>query len=104
MDLTSSFIYCNTYCVIYNNANPLFYTQIVQKTKTISVLSDSEDDTEIIKRDKKHSKGSKASEKKENGKQHQEISSDNIFEKKPLVRIEATKVKQKLQKVVNMYK
>lgn len=87
-----------------NNANPLFYTQIVQRTKTISALSDSEDDTENIKKEKKHSKGSKASEKKENGKQRQEISSDNIFEKKPLVRIEETKVRQKLQKAVNMYK
>jgi len=97
------FIYYNRFCIIYNNAeyDTLFYIQIIRKTKR-AVLSDSEDDAEIIEKNKKCSKLSEASKKKENGKQLQEISPDSIFQKKPIVRIEETKVSRKLQKEVNI--
>ncbi|RLU25150.1 hypothetical protein DMN91_003242 [Ooceraea biroi] len=73
-------------------------SKIVQKIKKVSALSDSEDDEEIVRKDQKHSKQSKANKEKENGKQCQEISSSDIFGKKPITRVEETKVSWKLQK------
>ncbi|KAH0946169.1 hypothetical protein HN011_006968 [Eciton burchellii] len=72
-------------------------SKTIRKTKR-AILSDSEDDAEIVEKNKKCSKLSEASKKKENGKQPQEISPDSIFQKKPIVRIEETKINRKLRK------
>lgn len=78
--------------------------QIVQKTKKTFILSDSEDDTKIAEKDKQRSVQSKPSRESGNGKERQEISSDNIFGKKPITRIEEAKANRKLQKLVNIIK
>lgn len=78
--------------------SPVKHSKIVQKPKKSSILSESEDDdTEIVKKDK-HANRSKASKEPENGKQRQEISSSDIFGKKPIKRVEGTTVNRKLQK------
>jgi len=95
------FITLHRFCINNTKYNTLLYIQTVRKTKR-AVLSDSEDDAEIVKKNKKCSNLSEASKKKENGKQPQEISPDNIFQKKPILRIEEIKMSQKLQKEVNI--
>lgn len=72
----------------------------MRKTKKVSVLSDSED--EVIKDDEKDSTQSKASKKKESEKPRTAIAPNELFGKKPITRIEETKVSRKLQKVVNI--
>lgn len=72
--------------------------QVVRKKKKVSVLSDSEDDT--IVEDKKDSKPSNASKK--NKCEKPAIPLGELFGKRPITRIEGTKVSQKLQKVVNI--
>ncbi|XP_032689501.1 replication factor C subunit 1 isoform X2 [Odontomachus brunneus] len=68
-------------------------SKILQKTKKTSILSDSEDDMIIDKEDPKQSKtnGNKESLKA--------VSSNDLFGKKPIIRIEETKVNSKLLKM-----
>lgn len=75
--------------------------QVVRKKKKVSVLSDSEDDA-IMEDDKKVSKQSKTIKKNESEKPRKAISPSELFGKRPITRIEETKVRQKLQKVVNV--
>lgn len=78
------------------------FNQIVRKKATkISVLSDSEDDI-IVENSKEDFKKSRASKKNEIKKPYKEISSSELFGKKPIMRIEEAKVNQKLQKLVNI--
>lgn len=73
----------------------------MRKIKKVSVLSDSEDEVIVIN-DKKDSTQSKASKKNESEKPRTAIAPNELFGKKPITRIEETKVSRKLQKVVNI--
>lgn len=76
--------------------------QIVRKKSTkVSVLSDSDDDI-IVKNSKKDFIKSEASKKNESEKPRKAISSGELFGKRPITRVEETKVRQKLQKLVNI--
>jgi len=76
--------------------------QIVRKKATkVSVLSDSDDDI-IVENSKEDFTKSRANKKNESNKPRKEISSSELFGKKPIMRIEETKVNQKLQKLVNI--
>lgn len=75
--------------------------QVVRKKKQVFALSDSEDDV-IKEDDKKDSKQSMASEKNESKKPRKEISPSKLFDKRPITRIEETKVSRNLQKVVSI--
>ncbi|XP_012231846.1 replication factor C subunit 1 [Linepithema humile] len=70
-------------------------SKVVRKTKKVSALSDSED--EVIILDNK--KESKASKKNVNEKPRKEIAPGELFGKKPITRVEETKVSRKLHKV-----
>ncbi|XP_011631850.1 replication factor C subunit 1, partial [Pogonomyrmex barbatus] len=72
-------------------------SKVIRKTKKVSALSDSDDDV-IIKNDK-DSNYSKTSNKSKSEKLRKEISFNELFEKKPISRIEETKVNRKLQKM-----
>lgn len=74
--------------------------QIARKIKK-TVLSDSEDEEIIVKCDEKTSKQSKASEKNRNEKSRIAISPGELFKKKPITRIEESKMK-KLQQIVSI--
>ena len=74
--------------------------KVVQKTKK-AILSDSEDEVFVIN-DEKDSKQSKTSKKNENEKPRKAIPPNELFGKKPITRVEETRVNQKLQKVVNI--
>lgn len=77
----------------------IIFTQIVQKTKKASILSDSEDEVIDSKKDVKKSKTSK---KNVNEKPRKEIAPGELFGKKPITRVEETKVSRKLRKLVNI--
>ncbi|TGZ37704.1 Uncharacterized protein DBV15_02952 [Temnothorax longispinosus] len=72
-------------------------TKVVRKTKKVSVLSDSEDDTTIVEIVTKNSQSK--SKKNESQKPCTEVSLSEVFGKKPITRVEETKVSRKLQKV-----
>lgn len=76
--------------------------QIVRKKATkVSVFSDSDDDI-IVENSKEDFTKSRANKKNESKKPRKEISSSELFGKKPIMRIEETKVNQKLQKLVDI--
>ncbi|XP_012535848.1 replication factor C subunit 1 [Monomorium pharaonis] len=72
-------------------------SKVVRKTKKSSILSDSEDEA-FVKDDKKNSRQSKAS-KNESEKPREAMLPGELFGKKPIMRVEETKVNQKLQKM-----
>ncbi|XP_071562880.1 replication factor C subunit 1 isoform X1 [Temnothorax nylanderi] len=72
-------------------------TKVVRKTKKVSVLSDSEDDTTIVEIVTKNSQSK--SKKNESQKPCTEVSLSEVFGKKPITRVEETKVSRKLRKV-----
>lgn len=73
--------------------------QIVRKKPTkVSVLSDSDDD--IVEINRKDFTKAGASKKNESEKPREVISSSELFSKRPITRVEETKVRQKLQKLV----
>ncbi|XP_029165981.1 replication factor C subunit 1 isoform X2 [Nylanderia fulva] len=72
-------------------------SKIVQKKPTkVSVLSDSDDDIVEIKKDFAKTAASK---KNESEKPREAISTNELFGKRPVTRVEETKVKQKLLKL-----
>ncbi|XP_011874559.1 PREDICTED: replication factor C subunit 1 isoform X2 [Vollenhovia emeryi] len=76
-------------------------TKVVRKTKKASILSDSDDD--IVVYDKKDNRQPEASKKNESEKPLAAISADEFFGKKPITRVDDTKVDQKLQKVESKF-
>lgn len=75
--------------------------QIVRKKATkVSVLSDSDDD--IVVENSKEDLKSKTNKKNEIKKPRKEISSSELFGKRPIMRVEEPKVNKKLQKLVNI--
>lgn len=72
-------------------------SKIVRKKPTkVSVLSDSDDD--IVENNKKDFTKTGANKKNESEKPREIISSSELFGKRPITRVEETKVRQKLQK------
>ncbi|XP_011267537.2 replication factor C subunit 1 isoform X2 [Camponotus floridanus] len=79
--------------------SPAKRSKIVQKKATkVSVLSDSDDDVIVINSKEDFTK-SRANKKNEIKKPRKEISSSELFGKKPIMRIEEAKVNKKLQKL-----
>lgn len=73
-------------------------SKIVRKKPTkVSVLSDSDDD--IVEINRKDFTKAGASKKNESEKPREVISSSELFSKRPITRVEETKVRQKLQKL-----
>ncbi|CAL1677655.1 unnamed protein product [Lasius platythorax] len=74
-------------------------SKIVRKKSTkVSVLSDSDDDI-IVENSKKDFIKPEASKKNESEKPRKAIFSGELFGKRPITRVEETKVRQKLQKL-----
>ncbi|KAL0125553.1 hypothetical protein PUN28_004575 [Cardiocondyla obscurior] len=74
-------------------------SKVVQKKKKVSVLSDSEDEVIFVENNKPDSKQCETNKKSVIEKPRIEIPSSELFSKKPIARVEETKVNQKLQKV-----
>ncbi|XP_072757331.1 replication factor C subunit 1 isoform X2 [Anoplolepis gracilipes] len=74
-------------------------SKVVRKKPTkVSALSDSDDDI-IVEKSKKDLTKSGENEKKEKEKPRKKISSSELFGKRPIMRVEEAKVRQKLQKL-----
>lgn len=80
----------------------IYFMQIaVRKTKRASALLNSEDEV-TAKDDKKDFQQFKASKNNVNKKPREEVAPSELFGRKPITRVEETKVSRKLQKVVTI--
>ncbi|XP_018342281.1 PREDICTED: replication factor C subunit 1 isoform X1 [Trachymyrmex septentrionalis] len=75
----------------------------VVKRKKSSILSDSEDEERIVRDDKKDSSNPTANKKSKSKESRKAVPFTELFDKKPIMRVEETKMNRKLQKVESKF-
>ncbi|KAG5345632.1 RFC1 factor, partial [Acromyrmex heyeri] len=75
----------------------------VVKRKKSSILSDSEDEERVVRDDKKDSSNPTANKKSKSKEPCKAVPVTELFGKKPIMRVEETKVNRKLQKVESKF-